>query len=293
MILIGDNIIALLKASTFSIGAVTVHESYSGGVSYPMLVLDELPGNGTAKGYAGGRPRIVRNVLTLEAYAKAMVVNGKIVSKKAAAMQLLAEADNILSKAYGLTMTGQIQAAPYSDQTVFRVVANYVVYIDSQTIAEKNQQIEETARQVTVEEQKLTDSIGRAIEEHKEQFGSAGAFSNKAADLGAVMPDYEEETSVPTKSALKSKGAPYSIDDRVKSLKATMNAVDGVSEKAMNRISMGSSRAAGFVDRLKQSFSGVKEKLSGLNSTSNSFFSMGRFYGWYFIMRQAANTFGG
>lgn len=133
MILIGDKIIETLKASTFSIGAVTVHESYSGSVAYPMLVLDELPGNGPANGYADNQPRILRNILTLESYARAMTVNGTMISKKKAAIQLLIEADKILSETYGLTMTGQIQAAPYSDQTVFRTVATYAAYIDSQT----------------------------------------------------------------------------------------------------------------------------------------------------------------
>ncbi|MCY1714633.1 hypothetical protein [Caproiciproducens galactitolivorans] len=62
---------------------------------------------------------------------------------------------------------------------------------------------------------------------------------------------------------------------------------------ATNEVSASSRQATGFVDRLKQSLSGAKEKLSSLGSTSNSFFSMGRFYGWYFILRQIANTFGG
>ena len=131
MILIGSDIIKALKASTFSIGAVNVHESYSGSVSYPMLVLDELPGDDGV--YIDGQPCVVRNILTLESYAKAMTVKGKIISKKTAAEQFLIEADKILNGTFGLTMTGNIQAAPYSDQTVFRAVANYFAYIDTRT----------------------------------------------------------------------------------------------------------------------------------------------------------------
>lgn len=131
MILIGDNIIATLKASTFSLGAVNAHESYSGDISYPMLVLDELPSNNGI--YLDGNPSVVRNIFTLESYAKGLTVKGKIVSKKTAAIQFLIEADKILNDTYGLTMAGQIQAAPYSDPTVFRAVANYIAYIDTRT----------------------------------------------------------------------------------------------------------------------------------------------------------------
>lgn len=134
MILIGDNIIATLKTSTFSIGFVTVRESYTGEApACPELAIDEVPTNGPQKGYAGNQPRILRNIITIEAYAKNMIVNGKPISKKKAAMQLLIEADKILNETYGLTMAGTPQAAPYSDSTVFRAVATYTVYIDSQT----------------------------------------------------------------------------------------------------------------------------------------------------------------
>lgn len=134
MALIGDDIIAKLKASTFSLGDVTVRESYQDeAVTCPMLAVDELPWNGPLEGYADGQPRIVRNIITLESYAKAMAINGKVLSKKKAAIQLLIEADKILNETYGLTMTGPIQAAPYSDQTIFRAVATYTVLIDTQT----------------------------------------------------------------------------------------------------------------------------------------------------------------
>ena len=83
--------------------------------------------------YINGLPCVVRNILTLESYAKAMTISGKIISKKVAAEQLLIEADKILNGTFGLTMTGNIQAAPYSNQTVFRAVANYFAYIDTRT----------------------------------------------------------------------------------------------------------------------------------------------------------------
>lgn len=134
MILIGDNIIATLKASTFTLGAVTVRESYTGETPHcPMLVIDEIPTNGPAQGYAGNQPRIVRNIITVESYAKDMMISGKATTKKSAAIRLLIEADNILNETYGLTMAGTPQAAPYSDSTIFRAVATYTVYIDIQT----------------------------------------------------------------------------------------------------------------------------------------------------------------
>ena len=162
-----------------------------------------------------------------------------------------------------------------------------------QEIADKNRQIEETARAAATQEQELTDSINHSIQEHIAQYGSAGAFSNKTADLGAVMPDYEEKTPVLTQAALNGKGAPYSIDDSVKSLKSAMGEVGETADTTMGEVAEGGAKATGFIDRLKQSFSGVKEELSGMQMSSNSFFSMGRFYGWYFILRQVADTFGG
>lgn len=162
-----------------------------------------------------------------------------------------------------------------------------------QAIANKNKAIEDSARQAAQQEQELTDSINAAIQEHIQQNGSAGAFSNKAADLGAVMPDYTEETPVLTQAALTSTGSSYHIQDSVNSLKTAVGEVGGAASTAMSEVSAGSSRASGFVDKLKQSLSDAKDKLSGLGNSSNSFFSMGRFYGWYFILRQIATTFGG
>lgn len=134
MILIGDKIIDTLKASAFSAGTITVRPSYTGQApKCPMLVLDELPTNGPAQGYAGNQPRIVQNIITIESYAKDMMISGKAVTKKSAAMQLLIEADKILNETCGLTMVGTPQVAPYSDSTIFRAVATYTVYIDIQT----------------------------------------------------------------------------------------------------------------------------------------------------------------
>mgnify|MGYP000959702451 CR=1 FL=1 len=111
MILISPEIIAALKAHTFTLNKVSVKAAYAGKApTCPMLALDELPSNDGA--YIDGLPRVVRNVLTLEAYCKA---------------------DAFLNEQFGLTMIGQIQAAPYSDTTIFRAVANYYVYIDTRT----------------------------------------------------------------------------------------------------------------------------------------------------------------
>jgi hypothetical protein len=132
MILIGPDIIAALKAHTFTLGKVTVRAAYSGTTpTCPMLTLDELPSNDGA--YVDGLPCVVRNVLTLEAYAKDMSIQGVITPKRDAAYKLLMEADAFLNEQYGLTMIGQIQAAPYTDATIFRAVANYFAYIDTRT----------------------------------------------------------------------------------------------------------------------------------------------------------------
>lgn len=157
-------------------------------------------------------------------------------------------------------------------------------------IAEKNRQIEETASAAAAQEQELTDSINRAIHEHINQTGSAsGALSNSISSIPAsALPDYEVNT--PTWP----KNAPSEINvGSINALKKSMGEIGGTAAAAMNEVSNGSSRAAGFVDRLKASFASAKEQISGLGSSSTRFFSMGRFYGWYFILRQIANTFGG
>ena len=106
MILIGDNIMATLKASTFTLGTVTVRESYTGETPHcPMIVIDEIPTNGPAEGYAGNQPRIVRNVITVESYAKDMIIGGKVTTKKSAAMRLLIEADE-LTRLFNLIFGG-------------------------------------------------------------------------------------------------------------------------------------------------------------------------------------------
>jgi hypothetical protein len=155
-------------------------------------------------------------------------------------------------------------------------------------IADKNAQIEESARAAAAQEQNLTDSINRAIAEHQAQFGSAGAFSNKTADLGAVVPDYVGKISSWPKNS------PSEINSgSINELKASMGEIGNVATSATDEIASGSSRAAGFVDRLKESFNTVKSRLSEIDTSSQRTFSMGRLYGWYFILRQIASTFGG
>lgn len=132
MILIGSDIIAALKAHTFTLDKVSVKTAYSAtSPTCPMLALDELPSNDGA--YIDGLPCVVRNVLTLEAYCKDMSIQGVITPKRDAAYKLIMEADAFLNETYGLTMIGPIQAAPYTDTTIFRAVANYFAYIDTRT----------------------------------------------------------------------------------------------------------------------------------------------------------------
>ena len=133
MKLLGDYFIDALKGSTFPLDdAVTVRPSYTGEApKYPMLIIDEAPGIGA---YAGNQPRIGRNIITLEAYAQDGMASGQLISKKDAAFLLLTEADRILNEKYGLTISGQAHGAPYTDETVFRAVARYVVSVDLQTM---------------------------------------------------------------------------------------------------------------------------------------------------------------
>lgn len=132
MILIGSEIVETLKVHVFTVPKVTVKAAYSvSSPTCPLLALDELPSNEGA--YVDGMPCVVRNVLTLESYAKDTVIQGIATPKHDLAVQLIIEADTFLNQQFGLTMIGPIQAAPYSDATIYRAVANYYVYIDTRT----------------------------------------------------------------------------------------------------------------------------------------------------------------
>lgn len=132
MILIGPDVIAALKANTFTLESVNVKPAYTGtDPACPMLALKEQPSNVGV--YIDGMPCAVRNLFTLEAYAKDMPIQGVATSKQDAAMKLISEADAFLNKNFMFTMIGPVQQAPYTDPTIFRAVANYFVYIDTRT----------------------------------------------------------------------------------------------------------------------------------------------------------------
>lgn len=153
-------------------------------------------------------------------------------------------------------------------------------------IADKNRQIEETAKFAAEAEQSLAEAIARVPK---------SGFSNEASKYipESVIPDYTETAPVLTQAALNHKVVPHDFQASVEELKKTVGDVGGTASATMNQVSSGSSKATGFVNKLKDSLNSAKEKMSGIGSTSNSFFSMGKFYGWYFILRQIANTFGG
>lgn len=156
-----DEVLQFLQEEvTFSLPDVTVKEAYlvNTDLDLPLLTVDELPGNDGV--YLDNQPRIVRNVLTLEAYASqlesgeetlesetdepiATEENNPIyidpdgteyfLTGKRAAFAMLMEADKKLNEHYGLTMTGNIAYAPYQDSNVVRAVSNYFAYIDTRT----------------------------------------------------------------------------------------------------------------------------------------------------------------
>lgn len=132
MILIGDELITALKTVSFSATKVKVTDAYSVSTpTFPMITLDELPSNDGV--YLDNQPEIVRNIFTVEAYAHNMTVRGNPMSKRAVAMLMISEADKFLNETYGLTMSGNVIAVPYSDTSVFRAAANYFAYIDTRT----------------------------------------------------------------------------------------------------------------------------------------------------------------
>lgn len=129
MILIGESILNSLKAASYPV-PMTVRDFYAPEAPViPMITLDELPSNDGV--YLDNQPAVVTNILTLEVYAKAKSVGGVALSAKALALQLMKIADDLLNQTYGITMTGQIAIAPYSDPSVCRIVARYEAYIDT------------------------------------------------------------------------------------------------------------------------------------------------------------------
>lgn len=132
MILLCEEIMEALQKAAFTIPGIKVRDDYTvETISCPLLVLEERPGNTGV--YLDNQPKVVRNLYILEAYTRDMRVEGKPLSKKAAAMRMLMEADKQLNEKYGLTMNGEASAAPYNDPTVFRAVARYTAYIDTRT----------------------------------------------------------------------------------------------------------------------------------------------------------------
>ena len=130
MIQIAPELLKALREIDFGIPGVDVRDAYFiSDPTLPMLTLDELPGNDGV--YLDNQPFIVTNIFTVEAYASQMVVREQAMTGKEIAYTLLDAADKLLNKQFGLTMNGNITAAPYQDQRVFRAVARYTAYIDT------------------------------------------------------------------------------------------------------------------------------------------------------------------
>lgn len=133
MITIKNDLIELLKAHTYPMAGVKARDYYSTEkLSPPQISLLEIPSNEGI--YLDGDPSIVRNTFQVEVYSKAMSVGGKLTPAPDAAMQLMIEADKVLTSKSGggLTMVGDPIQAPYAtDNTVSRVVARYITYIDT------------------------------------------------------------------------------------------------------------------------------------------------------------------
>jgi hypothetical protein len=140
-------------------------------------------------------------------------------------------------------------------------------------IADKNKQIEDSARAASAQEKEMMDSVDSAVSAYWAKKGTASAEPITWDRTTTRMPS----------------GIATSTED----LKRVMSGVGSAATTGMNQVASGSNRATGFINKLKDSLNSVKERLSGIGSSSNSFFSMGRLYGWYFILRQIVNTFGG
>lgn len=128
-----DEIIETLSSAAYPL-PVTVRDFYSASkISPPLITVDELPSNDGV--YLHNQPAIVTNIFTIEVYAAAKTVNGRVYNQKQLAMEIANVADDALNTAYGLTMTGAISIAPYADQSVCRLVMRYVAYIDTRKIS--------------------------------------------------------------------------------------------------------------------------------------------------------------
>lgn len=129
MILFADEIIETLKGVSYPL-PVAVRDFYSASkIAPPLITVDELPSNEGV--YLHNQPAIVTNVFTIEVYAAAKTIDGIAYNQKQLAMEIALIADKALNETYGLTMTGRIAIAPYSDPSVCRAVMRYAAYIDT------------------------------------------------------------------------------------------------------------------------------------------------------------------
>lgn len=161
MISILDEILQFLKDEVvFKVPDVTIKEAYlvNTALDLPLLAVDEFPGDDGV--YLDNQPRVVRNVITLEAYADQAETGEEVLESETddpigtetnspifidpedsefyltgrrAAIQILMEADKKLNENFGLTMTGNIAYAPYQDPNIVRAVSTYFAYIDTRT----------------------------------------------------------------------------------------------------------------------------------------------------------------
>jgi 2-keto-3-deoxy-L-rhamnonate aldolase RhmA len=128
-------------------------------------------------------------------------------------------------------------------------------------IADKNAQIEASARAAATQEQNLTDSINRAIAEHQAQFGSAAGMADKAADLGATMPDYGED-------AVKwPVNAPSEINaGSINELKAAIGEIGPLSEENFGVAAASTEKFAGASKKASSSVSEVGKQTRNASS---------------------------
>lgn len=121
-----SELINVLKESPVLEG-VKVAEAYDvTEVNAPMVSLSESPGNGAL--FPNGNPRLIRSYYQLEVYARQK--NGKTALENA--RTLMSNVDEILTRQYGFTQTGESTFAPYvEDRTVIRGVVRYYALIDT------------------------------------------------------------------------------------------------------------------------------------------------------------------
>lgn len=140
-------------------------------------------------------------------------------------------------------------------------------------IAEKNRKIKESANFAAEAQESLNDAIKRCI-------SSSSNPIDSTVKLPTSAPRYPSATA-------------SEIRNGTLGLQEAINSFSGNAAKNINEVSNSSSKAAGFVNRLRNAFNSAKKSTDNFGNSARVAFRLQNFYGLYFVFRRIASAIGG